>query len=104
MLTDSLYIAFARDTIDECVRGENGNGSPPKTNNQKCVSREQKRYEVLESHSFKCRQHHEVENAGFTRDNRRTIKTYTQTKKGLGYFYEKRKVKLDGVSTTHLDI
>ena len=43
------------------------------------------------------------ENAGFIRDGVKT-KTYTQTKKGLSYFYAKRKVLSDGVSTTHLDI
>ena len=44
-----------------------------------------------------------IENAGFYRDGLET-KTYTQVKKGLGYFYAKRKVLSDGVSTTHLDI
>ena len=44
-----------------------------------------------------------VENSGFIRDGLE-IKTYTQRKKGLGYFYGKRKVLDDGVSTTHLDI
>ena len=43
------------------------------------------------------------ENAGFIRDGNQT-KTYKQTKKGLTYFYAKRKVLSDGVSTTHLDI
>ena len=33
-----------------------------------------------------------------------SIKTYTQTKQGLTYFYAKRIVLSDGVSTTHLDI
>ena len=46
---------------------------------------------------------HLVTNAGFIRDGL-TIKTYTQRKKGFGYFYAKRKVLDDGVSTTHLDI
>ena len=46
---------------------------------------------------------HTVENAGFIRDGLDT-RTYTQTKKGLNYFYIKRKVLSDGVSTTHLDI
>ena len=32
------------------------------------------------------------------------IKTYPQTKQGLSYFYAKRKILSDGVSTTHLDI
>ena len=46
---------------------------------------------------------HYVENAGFIRDDLE-IKTYTQKKKGLSYFYCKRKVLSDGVSTTHLDL
>ena len=32
------------------------------------------------------------------------ISTYIQSKVGLGYFYAKRKVLEDGISTTHLDI
>ena len=46
---------------------------------------------------------HFVENAGFIRDGLDT-RTYTQTKKGLNYFYCKRKVLSDGIHTTHLDI
>ena len=49
------------------------------------------------------RHQHFVENAGFIIDGLDT-KTYTQTKKGLNYFYCKRKVLADGVSTVHLDI
>ena len=44
-----------------------------------------------------------IENAGFIVDGLET-RTYTQIKKGLNYFYCKRKVLADGVSTTHLDI
>ena len=48
-------------------------------------------------------------NAGFIKEidattGQPSIKTYTQTKQGLSYFYAKRKVLSDGVSTTHLDI
>ena len=32
------------------------------------------------------------------------ISTYIQSKIGLGYFYGKRKVLDDGISTTYLDI
>ena len=46
---------------------------------------------------------HFIENAGFIMDGLET-RTYTQVKKGLNYFYCKRKVLADGVSTTHLDI
>ena len=44
-----------------------------------------------------------VENAGFIRDGVET-RTYIQTKKGLNYFYPKRQVLDEGVSTTHLNI
>ena len=46
---------------------------------------------------------HIIENAGFIRDGLET-RTYLQTKKGLNYWYVKRKVLEDGVTTTHLDI
>ena len=46
---------------------------------------------------------HRVQNSGFIIEGNVT-KTYTQKKKGLNYFYCKRKVLSDGVSTTHLDI
>ena len=46
---------------------------------------------------------HFIENASFIIDGLET-RTYTQVKKGLNYFYCKRKVLADGVSTTHLDI
>ena len=51
----------------------------------------------------------EFTNAGFIKEidsitGQPSIKTYTQTKQGLSYFYAKRKVLSDGVSTTHLDI
>ena len=42
-------------------------------------------------------------NAGIISDGQ-TMKTYLQTKVGMTYFYPKRKVLADGVSTTHLDI
>ena len=53
------------------------------------------------------RQSKSVENAGFitiNSDSGTVIKTYTQKKIGFSYFYGKRKVLDDGVSTTHLDI
>ena len=49
------------------------------------------------------RKEHTVENAGFLRDGLKT-RTYTQKKRGLNYFYIKRKVLSDGINTTHLDI
>ena len=48
-------------------------------------------------------QEHMIENAGFIRDGLET-RTYLQTKRGLNYWYVKRKVLDDGVTTTHLDI
>ena len=44
-----------------------------------------------------------VENAGIVKDNL-SIKTYSKKKQGIGFFYAKRKVLPDGISTTHLDI
>ena len=44
-----------------------------------------------------------VLNSGFVIEDNIT-KTYTQRKKGLNYFYCKREVLSDGISTTHLDI
>ena len=49
------------------------------------------------------RARHVVQKSGFIR-HEDEIRTYTQDKKGLEYFYGKRIVNPDGVSTTHLDI
>ena len=71
-----------------------------------CKGAQQKRNEIMKSHFLNVLQTHQPEhvtNAGFIKDGS-VIKTYTQKKKGLGYFYAKRKVQDDGVSTTHLDI
>ena len=46
---------------------------------------------------------HQVQNAGFIDDGLQKT-TYTQVKKGLNYFYCKRIVLEDGISTTHLNI
>ena len=46
---------------------------------------------------------HQIQNAGFIDDGTRKS-TYTQTKKGLNYFYCKRIVSEDGINTTHLEI
>ena len=46
---------------------------------------------------------HLVENAGFILNGVET-RTYKQTKRGLNYWYVKRKILNDGVSSTHLDI
>ena len=46
---------------------------------------------------------HQVTNTGIIDDGTRKL-TYTQTKKGLNYFYCKRKVQEDGITTKPLDI
>ena len=169
MDTDSLYIAFARDKIDDCVKPElreewirekwiwfSSNDRDTKVDfegyeisfaqydkrtpgkfkpefegvgqvclNSKvytiwgvdgegkykvktsCEGTQQKRNELLKEHLLdvlRTQNPHFIENTGFVRDSEGTIKTYTQTKVGLGYFYAKRKVLTDGVTTTHLDI
>ena len=170
MDTDSLYIAFARDTIDECVKpnlqeewkkekykwfasddtkckfnfkgeqitwkqydkrtpgkfkleykgegmgclnsktyivwGEKYEDGSPKTK-VSCKGTQQKRNKLEQEHFqevLTTKDPHKVENAGFIRGKDGVIRTYTQAKTGLGYFYAKRKVEDDGVSTTHLDI
>ena len=46
---------------------------------------------------------HHVQNAGFIREGTQTF-TYTQEKQGLNYFYCKRIVLEDGITTTYLEI
>ena len=163
MDTDSLYIAFSKKTIDECVKPDlrdqwekekgawfsssdtkatvNFDGqeisyvqwdkrTPGKFkaefegdgmmclnsklfiiwNNDEaktsCKGTQKNRNEILKEHFrdvLETMEPKTVENAGFLK-SRNFIKTYVQEKKGLGYFYPKRKVLSDGVSTTHLDI
>ena len=167
--TDSLYIAFARESIDECVQpdlleewysekykwfsSEDKNSSvdfegtyvpfnqfdkrtPGKfkpefigdgmtclnskvyhiwgldkdgklVHKTSCKGVQQKRNEVLKEHFLhviKTQKPCRFENAGFIKNTHGTILTYTQEKQGLSYFYGKRKVLSDGVTTTHLDI
>ena len=45
-----------------------------------------------------------IENAGLIQDKESVIHTYRQQKQGISYFYCKRKVLPDNVSTTQLDI
>ena len=171
MDTDSLYIALARDTLDECVKPERraewkdvkekwfpsedtktrikfrgqwitwkqydyrtpgkfkleydgvGMGClnsktyiiwgqvDKKTglDKPKCSSKgSQQKRNSLTKEDFEnvvtTQEPHNVENSGFVRDKNDVINTYTQTKKGLTYFYPKREVLADGVSTTHLKI
>lgn len=170
MDTDSLYAAFARDTIDECVKPEKrvewetvkwewftsedretmvelddqeitkaqwDKRTPGKFKTEfagtgmaclnskvyicwggfdkdgkpymkiSCKGVQQKRNELLRRHYLNVlltQEPHFVTNAGFIRDGNGDTKTYTLRKKGLTYFYVKRKVLADGVSTTHLDI
>ena len=72
-----------------------------------CKGSQQKRNKLLKEHFLEVlntQKPHEVENAGFIKDSRNIMKTYTQKKVGMGYFYAKCKVFSDGVTTTHLDI
>ena len=165
--TDSLYIAFARDTIDECVKPElwndwikqkwdyfssddttlidfEGSSIPFKQWDKRtpgkykpefsgigmlclnskvyhiwgidkerkmktktsCKGTGKNRNKLVKENFFsviESKKPHTVTNAGFIRDNLCT-KTYTQSKRGLEYFYGKRIVLEDGVSTTHLNI
>ena len=170
MDTDSLYAAFARPTIDECVKPEmrelwkdekwkwfcledetrdvefrgsmitrkehdrrtpgkfkeeyrgvgmacinsktyiiwqaiNPQGSSKAKSSAKSV--QQKRNHLAREHFLDVLTTKEpkmVENAGFIRNKEGIIQTYTQYKKGMTFFYAKRKVLPDNVSTTHLDI
>ena len=170
MDTDSLYIAFARDTLDECVKPElreewatekwkwfssddntttvsfegqqislkqwdkrtpgkfkiEYDGTGQACLNSKvytcwgaidkdgkgysktsCKGAQQRRNELTKDHFLSLlhtTEAHTVENAGFIKDDNGIIKTYTQKKTGMSYYYFKRKVLADGVSTTHLDI
>ena len=160
--TDSLYIAFARSSIDECVKPNlkkeweiekkrffssqdesliefEGKLIPKKQYEKRtpglykpefigtgmiclnskvyhifndkeqktsCKGIQQKRNNLTRENFnqiLETWQSISFENAGFIRDGVKT-KTYKQTKKGLTYFYAKRKVLSDGVSTTHLNI
>ena len=167
--TDSLYIAFARDTIDECVKPElqdewfqekwkffasedetpmnfHGYTITHKQYSKRtpglfkeefsgvgmiclnskvyhiwtdvyengkliaktsCKGVNKRRNELVREDFMNMinnpRNVHLVENAGFIRDGLET-KTYTQWKRGLNYFYCKRIVLEDGVTTIPLDI
>ena len=170
MDTDSLYIAFARDTVDECVKPElrekwesvkydwfcsedsttmvpfrdthvslkqfdqrtpgkfkleySGTGMACLNSKTyiiwgaldkdgkpapKCSSKgvQEKRNPLTEEdfHNIILTQQPKiVTNAGFVKDKNHVINTYTQQKQGMSFFYAKRKVLPDFVSTTHLDI
>ena len=167
--TDSLYIAFARETMEECVKPElredfnnekwkffasedetlinfNGHSITRKQYDKRtpglfkeefngvgmvclnskvyhiwsdkevegevltktsCKGVQKKRNKLVRDDFLEMiknpRKDHYVENAGFIRDGLDT-RTYVQRKRGLNYFYCKRKVLEDGISTTHLDI
>ncbi len=163
MDTDSLYIAFAEDTIDECVLPEKksewmkrkwdffssedevkkvdfagesisfaqwdkrtpgkfkaefvGNGMicissklytawSDKETKFGCKGVQQKRNDLKVDNFLavlKTQKPYNVQNAGFIKHGD-VIRTYTQEKIGMGYFYGKRKVGADSYSTTHLDI
>ena len=169
--TDSLYIAFARDNIDECVKPEllkewhdkkwewfssedtetqidlgeqefmskkdfekrtPGKFKPefvgdgmvclcskvyhiwkldPKTGKivmkTSCKGVQQKRNDLIKENfldTLRTQNPCYCTNAGFIKNNNDELVTYTQEKKGFSYFYAKREVLEDGVSTTHLKI
>ena len=171
MDTDSLYIALARDTLDECVKPErceewenevrekwfpsrdtktrlnfkgqlitwkqydyrtpgkfkleysgegmaclnsktfiiwgevDKDGRPkPKRSTKGAQEKRNALTEDRFKNVLKTQEPSMVENAGFVRDDDGEINTYTQIKRGLSYFYPKREVLADGVSTTHLAI
>ena len=163
--TDSLYIAIAKDTIDECVKKElseewkkkkvnifssddentkvnfEGNQISLKEYDKRtsgkykiefigvgmiCLNSKvfhiwrdkevtktsckgvQKRRNPLTKETFlnvleNPLYNHLVTNCGFI-INRMETETYVQTKRGLSYFYCKRKVHDDGIHTSPLDI
>ena len=167
--TDSLYIAFARENIDECVKPEllekwqeekkiwfstedketlvdfEGNDitladfdkrTPGKfkpefigdgmaclnskvyhiwgiDSNGKFVTKtsckgvQQKRNKLLKEHFLdviRTQNPRLFTNAGFFKNANDELLTYSQVKIGLSYFYAKREVLEDGVTTTHLKI
>ena len=167
MDTDSLYIAFAKENIDDCVKPElrsrwlkeksewfvsedtttkvdfdgtdvsiaqwdkrtPGKFKPEfeglgmiclnskvyhiwneKESKTSCKGTQKKRNDLLVEHFREVLDTTEskmIENAGFITQNSECgpiIKTYRQEKRGISYFYAKRLVMEDGVSTTHLDI
>ena len=72
-----------------------------------CKGTQQKRNPFGEEHFeevLQTKQPYKVQNAGFHQSKVSVIKTYTQAKTGMSYYYAKRKALADGVSTTHLDI
>jgi hypothetical protein len=165
--TDSLYIAFAKDTIDECVKPHlkeqwetekwnwfcsedtetyvefRGESITKKEHDRRTPGKFKEEYrgigmiclnsktyiiwESLDGKKWKLSSKgvqekrneltpldyiytlhtHEpkiIENAGLIRDKQGLIHLYTQQKQGISYFYCKRKILPDGISTTHLDI
>ena len=91
-LNSKVYIAFGEKDKVSCK------GVQQKRN----VIVKEKMKDVLETQKPQY-----VTNAGFIKsmDNFGPgISTYIQRKTGYGYFYCKRKIESDGVSTTHLDI
>ena len=94
-LSSKLYITYDAD------------GMPIKTS---CKGTQQKRNNLLPNHYKNVLftgKSHVIENAGFItrkQNNASKIDTYTHKKVGLSYFYAKRKILADGISTTYLDV
>ena len=98
-------MACLNSKVYTCWGGFDKKGEP--CDKTSCKSVQQKRNTLLKTHFLtvlNTTKSHVVENAGFVKENNGTTRTYTQSKIGMSYFYAKRKVLADGVSTTHLEI
>ena len=91
-LNSKVYIAFGRKDKVSCKGVQQKRNEVVRENMKNVLDTQKPEY---------------VENAGFikTIDNLGPgISTYVQRKTGYSYFYCKRKILSDGVSSTHLDI
>ncbi len=93
-LNSKVVHAWGKDEDDNPISKTSCKGSNKKRN----LFGKEHFLSVLQTHLPE-----QVVNAGFVKDNL-NIKTYKQTKLGLGFFYAKRKVMSCGIRTTHLDI
>ena len=98
-------MACLNSKVYTCWGGINKRGeSYEKTS---CKSVQQKRNRLFKEHLLNIMNTinpKRVENVGFVREANGTTKTYTHSKIGMSYFYAKRVVLADGISTTHLEI
>ena len=106
-LNSKVYHTWGEDLPERAGLAYTG---PGKTKTS-CKGVQQRRNDLQYEHFIRglCSGHSEkFTNAGFVRVDDdmdgTSLKTYTQEKVGLSYFYGKRKVCDNGLSTTHLDI